>query len=182
MLPLLFVLTAFGGAIGMVHLLQRLLHVASAASTRRLNTVLAGTQIAVLVANAAWLVLGATGMSASGTQAWSQLADIPAWRLAALWAGFVTLLTLALALARPTRGVLSGLLALHSAWMIRWTLLIGGQGISRVGEGYVPYELPLGYDGLLGLLGIAGLWLALYVVLTSILPWDQRAGAQGVSS
>lgn len=182
MLPLLFVLTAFAGAVGMLHLLDRLLHAASEDGTRRLNALLAGAQLAVLAANAVWLVLGATGVSASAAHAWTQLSDIPAWRYAAAWAGAVTLVTLWLALARPTRGVLAGLLALHSAWMIRWTVLIGGQGISRVGEGYAPYELPLGYDGVLGMLGVAGLWLALYVVLISLLPWDQRGGAQGASS
>lgn len=182
MLPVLFILTAGAGAIGMVHVLDRVLGTANDTDARRLNRLLVALQIAVLIANAAWLALGATGWSASGADALAQLADIAEWRYAALWAGLVTLVTLALALRRPAAGLLVGLLALHSAWMLRWTVLIGGQGVSRIGEGYVAYTLPLGFDGVLGLLGIAGLWLALYVVLVSVLPWDHAAQPQGVQS
>jgi len=182
MLPLLFVLTAFSGAIGMVHVLDRMLNAVTEDATRRLNRLLVAAQVAVLTANAAWLALGLAGWSASGAQAWSELAGVGAWRYAAAWAGTVTLVTLWLARRRPARGLLIGVLTLHSAWMIRWTILIGGQGVSRIGEGYSAYQLPLGFDGVLGLLGIAGLWLALYVVLISFLPWDNRAAAQGAAS
>lgn len=182
MLPVLFVLTAYAGAVGMIHVLDRLLGTARAAATVRLNRLLVGLQLAILGANAAWLALGASGLSASGAQALAQLADIAAWRYAAAWAGFVTVVTLAIAWRRPQHGLLAGLLTLHSAWMIRWTVLIGGQGVSRLGEGYLAYSLPLGADGALGMIGIAGLWLALYLVLVSVLPWGNRAPSQGVQS
>lgn len=181
-LPVLFLLTAVAGAIGMVNVLDRLLSAKDPASTARLNRLLAGVQAGVLAANVAWLALGATGVSESGAEALAQLADIGAWRYAAFWAGTVTVVTLVLALRRPTDGLLAGLLALHSAWMIRWTVLIGGQGVSRVGEGYAAYEIPLGFDGLLGLVGIAGLWVALYAVFISLLPWDNSPQPEGVPS
>ncbi|HQV09413.1 MAG TPA: hypothetical protein PLL04_09685, partial [Thauera sp.] len=86
-------------------------------------------------------------------------------------------LTLVLALMRPRQGLLTGLLAMHSAWMMRWTLFIGGQEIPKTGAGFYQYHLPLGQDGWLGLIGTAGLWIFVFIVLTSLLPWgDTRDG------
>ena len=66
---------------------------------------------------------------------------------------------------------------MHSAWMMRWTLFIGGQEIPKTGAGFYQYHLPLGQDGWLGLIGTAGLWIFVFIVLTSLLPWgDTRDG------
>jgi tetrathionate reductase subunit C len=37
------------------------------------------------------------------------------------------------------------------------------------------YFLTLTPDGLLGIVGMVGLCLTIYIVLTSLIPWDDRA-------
>jgi tetrathionate reductase subunit C len=91
--------------------------------------------------------------------------------MTAFWAGAAALATAALALV-PRLGWLAGLLALHAAWMFRWTIFIGGQTLPKTGAGFYAYHLPLGHDGLLGILGTGGLCLFLLIALTSLLPWN----------
>ena len=104
------------------------------------------------------------------------------WRLSALWAVAAAVMTFALSLSRRGSGLAIGLLALHSAWMMRWTIFIGGQELPKTGAGYYSYQLPLGPEGLLGIAGTAGLWIFLFVALTTLLPLERigrpdRAGA-----
>lgn len=83
---------------------------------------------------------------------------------------------MALAIWRPaTSGLMTGLIALHSAWMMRWTILIGGQSIPKTGAGLYDYHLPLGSDGLLGIVGTLGLWIALLLLMLEYLPWAGAA-------
>lgn len=180
LLPVQFAVTALAGAAGLVLLIERAMGVASAGASRRLNRVLAATQALALAVGAAWIVLGASGWSADHAQALAQVLPSTAWRVTAVWAAGAALATLWLAVKRPEQGLLAGLIALHSAWMMRWTVFIGGQSIAKTGAGYYGYGLPPGYDGLLGIVGTVGLWLALYVLFISFLPWGKHAaGAQG---
>ena len=55
-------------------------------------------------------------------------------------------------------------------------IFIGGQEIPKTGAGYYSYSLPLGPEGLLGIIGTAGLCVFLYVLITTVLPLD-RLGA-----
>lgn len=48
-----------------------------------------------------------------------------------------------------------------SAWAFRWALFMGVQGVPKFGAGLYLYHMPLGGDGLLGMLGVAGLCVAL---------------------
>lgn len=175
MLPVLFALTAFAGAIGMVHLLDRVLGADTVEATARLNRLLLVTQVLVVVASALWL-----GLSASDGF-WTQLAPHLSWQAAGAYWAAATLLVLWLAYKHDASGWLIGMLAVHNAWLIRWTALIGGQGFSKIGEEFRPYSLPMGYDGLLGLAGIVGLWVALFIVLVTVLPWGNRT-EQGAAS
>lgn len=72
------------------------------------------------------------------------------------------MLTLVLAWKWPGSGLVIGLLALHSAWMMRWSTFIGGQEVPKTGAGYYTYSLPLGPEGLMGIVGTAGLWVFLF--------------------
>jgi len=168
LLPAQFMVTALAGGIGLTLLLQRLSGPAAAAPG--LARALAATQALALLIGAIWLALGYTGASPSHAQALALVAPATAWQLTALWAAGSAALTLWLALRRPGSGLLLGLLALHSAWMMRWTVFIGGQAIPKTGAGFYQYELPLGYDGLLGIVGTCGLWVALFIALTTLLP------------
>ncbi|NYS35558.1 hypothetical protein HZZ02_17940, partial [Streptococcus danieliae] len=41
--------------------------------------------------------------------------------------------------------------------------------------GLCDYHLPMGNDGLLGIIGTAGLWIALLLLILEFLPWAGRA-------
>jgi tetrathionate reductase subunit C len=73
--------------------------------------------------------------------------------------------------------VLVALLALHGAWMVRWLLLMGGQGIPKMGAAFRGYFATFTPDSVLGIVGTAGLFLALSVLLTSFIRWDETAQA-----
>lgn len=179
LLPVQFAVTALAGAVGLVLLLERRFAAEPADTLPRLNRVLAATQVAALLVGAVWLALGLFGLSSSHAEALAEVAPSAAWRITALWAAGSAAATLWLAWRRPAHGLLVGLIALHSAWMMRWTVFIGGQEIPKIGAGYYRYQLPLGHDGLLGIVGTAGLWLLLFILLTSFLPWGddtRRAG------
>ena len=173
-LPVQFAVTALAGGIGLTLILQRFAgQPVSSDDTKRLSRALAITQGLALLIGAVWLLLGLTGWSPSHAQALAQVAPSASWRLTAVWAAGSTALTLWLALRRPGSGWLIGLLALHSAWMMRWTIFIGGQEVPKTGAGFYQYQLPLGYDGLLGIVGTFGLWIALFIALTTLLPVDR---------
>ena len=105
LLPLLFVVTALAGGIGLTLLLQRLAGPPSADDTARLSRALALTQGAALVIGVVWLLLGFSGLSPIHAQALAQLAPSAAWKVAGLWAAGSTALTLWLALLPPIEGM-----------------------------------------------------------------------------
>ena len=97
------------------------------------------------------------------------------WRIVfalSVGAGLALLLGAAWMLRTP-RGVAHGWwlapLALLAAWSFRWAVLMDVQTVPKYGAGLYPYQLPLGSDGLLGILGIFGLWLAVMMVLPGII-------------
>ncbi len=175
LLPPLLAVTAFTGGLGMTALF--------AAATRQhagaplLNRGIALTQWLTLALLAAWLVSGRTGLSAPAAEALDALRASAGWAMTFGWLLAATLLTLWVAHRRPQSLVLVALLALHAAWAFRWVLLMGGQAIPRVGSAFHTYSLTLTPDGLLGIVGTAGLFLAIYIVLTSFIPWNEPARA-----
>lgn len=175
LLPLQFFLTAFGGAVGLTMVFHHLARRADGEELRLMGRTLGWTQLAVLAAGGVWLLLGLTGISPTHALALAQVADATQWRLTALWAVAATLATLWLAWRRPGSGLLPGLLAMHSAWMMRWTIFIGGQTVPKTGAGLYSYQLPLGPEGLLGIVGTAGLWMFFLVLLTALLPLERVA-------
>jgi len=54
---------------------------------------------------------------------------------------------------------------------------MGGQAIPKMGAAFRTHALTLTPDGVLGIVGTAGLFLAVYIVLTSFIPWDEPAQA-----
>jgi tetrathionate reductase subunit C len=88
-----------------------------------------------------------------------------------------------LALARPVEGfvwrrgaIALSLTLLTAAWMFRWTLFMSVQGVPKYGAGLYVYRMPLGGDGLLGMLGMFGLCAAL---LAGILALANVSHARG---
>lgn len=175
-LPLQFVTTAFVGAIGLCLLLNRFIGGRNIQLEIGLNRLLVLALAVVLTLGGGWLFVSMSGISASHSAAFSQVAGMPQWQLSAVWAVLATILPMALALWRPaSSGLITGLIAVHSAWMMRWTIFIGGQTIPKTGAGLYDYHLPLGTDGLLGIVGTLGLWIALLLLMVEYLPWAGRA-------
>lgn len=181
LLPLQLFVTGLAGAIGWVLVANRWLGDADARLEARCNRALALAQCLVLALGVTWLALGASGASASHSEALAQVATLPAWQTTAAWALAATIVPIVLAAKWPTRsGLITGLIALHSAWMIRWTVFIGGQALPKTASGAYDYSLPLGSDGLLGILGTAGLCFVAGVVLVTALPWAGSAFVRAV--
>jgi len=179
-LPVQFFITAVAGAIGLVLVLDHFVGDGRAVEDAPLLRLLAATQVLVLAVGAAWLLLGITGFSPRHAEALAQVAPSTAWRITAVWATGSALATFWLGFfaRHPAWRLTAGLVALHSAWMMRWTVFIGGQEIPKTGAGYYVYHLPLGHEGLLGIAGTAGLWLTVLILLISVLPWAGQRRAQ----
>ncbi|HUY02457.1 MAG TPA: NrfD/PsrC family molybdoenzyme membrane anchor subunit [Rhodocyclaceae bacterium] len=177
-LPPQFAATAFAGAIGLALLFNRLIGDHDAQIEIGLNRLLALALAAVLTLGGGWLFVSMSGISPAQSVAFSEVAGMPQWQLTAVWAVLATILPMALAIWRPaSSGLITGVIAVHSAWMMRWTILIGGQSIPKTGAGFYDYHLPLGNDGLLGIVGTLGLWIALLLLMVDYLPWAGRAFA-----
>ncbi len=179
LLPVQFAVTAFAGAVGLTLLFNRFgpaRH--DAVLIGRMSRVLAVSQLAALLVGVLWLVLGVSGLAPVHAEALAEVAHSPGWQLTAVWAAGATVLTLLLSWWRPGSGLLVGLLALHSAWMMRWTIFIGGQEVPKTGAGFYSYSLPLGPEGLMGIVGTAGLWVFILVLLTTVLPLERLASAR----
>jgi len=108
----------------------------------------------------------------SVTEAALLLDTSPSWQLAAIWV-LVTLALLALVLALrhlpQTLVILVSLTAVHLAWGFRWIVLIQAQTDPKYGAGTYFYQLPWGPEGLLGIAGTFGLWIALMVLVSELI-------------
>ncbi|HEY0834922.1 MAG TPA: NrfD/PsrC family molybdoenzyme membrane anchor subunit [Azospirillum sp.] len=170
-LPVQFLATALVGASGLVLLLNRFAGDGDRVVEVQGNRLLASFLGAVMVLGGLWLALGLFGLDDTHARALRSVEGSEAWRVTAVWAVAATVLPLIIAVARPSgTGLLTGLIAVHSAWMFRWTVFIGGQTVPKTGAGFYEYALPAGPEGMLGILGSAGLWLFLLIVITSVLP------------
>ena len=175
-LPLLFVVTAFIGALGMIALFE------AVGGRCPVNTVLIHRWLpravqASLGLVALWLVSGLSGLSTPAADALAAMQGSFGWWMTGLWWLGSSLLLLWLLRAGPDALALPALLALHAAWLVRWIVFIGGQGLPKLGATRPAYFLTLSPDSLLGIVGMAGLCVAIYILLTGFIPWDDRAEA-----
>lgn len=171
-LPLQFAATAFAGAIGLMLLFNRFIGGRNTQLEAGLNRLLALSLALVLTLGGIWLFVNLSGVSPAHSAAFGQVAGMTQWQLTAVWAVLATVIPMVLAIRLPaSSGLLTGLIAVHSAWMMRWTIFIGGQTIPKTGAGLYDYHLPLGSEGLLGIAGTAGLWIALLLLMLDFLPW-----------
>lgn len=169
LIPVFFAATALAGAFGMTALFEVI-------AGRREAKVLSGglrfSQWTVLLIIAAWLVM-ALGGAAPYREA---LATIHGgWTAAWIW--FIVSVALTLWLARGSSLLLPALFALHGAWLARWLVFMGGQSVPKLGSTHTAQTLSLTPDSLLGIIGTAGLCLFIYIVLTSLVRWDDSAHA-----
>jgi tetrathionate reductase subunit C len=172
LLPVQFVATAVAGATGLALLLARVACGLGTTADRLGNGVLAAALAAVAVLGAIWfaLALGLTGSSEA--RALAQVAGSDAWRTSALWLAAAVVVPFLVAVVRPVgSGWLTGLVALNAAWMLRWTVFVGGQEMPKTGAGLYHHPLAIGPEGLTGIVGTAGLAVVALVVLTTLVAW-----------
>jgi tetrathionate reductase subunit C len=172
-LPLLFLVTALSGGLGMTGLFEAVSGNKEAAPL--LNRWLVRSQWATLLLLAVWGLLGASGLSGAAAEALAAMQGEFSWWVTGAWLMGSTLLTLWLASSRRHTLVLPALFALQGAWLVRWVVLMVSQSLPKMGATTPRYFLTLTPDGLLGIVGMVGLCLTIYIVLTSLIPWDDRA-------
>lgn len=184
LLPLQFLITALVGALGLLLVLNRTVGDRDMQVEARLNRLMVWSLAAVLAVGGLWLSAGLSGLFPDHARALAEVSGSAAWRLTALWASASALVPLVLAVKWPAgSGWATGLIALHSAWMFRWTVFIGGQEVPKTGAGFYHYSLPLGPEGLTGIVGTAGLWLFVLLALTALVSWSPArnlSSAKGV--
>ena len=121
---------------------------------------------------AVWAVAGWLGQGRSFQAALQLWQQFPVWRLSMLGsavAGAALLWALVRGgqrMACPRYTLALGLGLAAAAWAFRWALFMGVQGVPKYGAGLYIYHMPLGGDGLLGMLGVAGLCIALVTLAT----------------
>ena len=173
LLPLLFLVTALSGGLGMTGLFEALSGNKTAAPL--LNRWLVRSQWATLLLLAVWGLLGVSGLSSAAAEALAAMQGEFSWWVTGAWLVASTLLTLWLASARRHTLVWPALFALQGAWLVRWVVLMASQSLPKMGATTQHYALTLTPDGLLGIVGMVGLCLTIYIVLTSLVPWDETA-------
>lgn len=178
LLPWQFATTALLGAAGLALLLARFALGLGTAIDRLGNRLLAVAALLVIALGAAWFALALAQPNGPEGRALAQVAGSSRWLTSAVWLGGATLAALVIAVVRPVgSGWLTGLLALNAAWLFRWTIFVGGQDMPKTGAGLYAHPLALGPEGLLGIVGTAGLFLAVVVILTTLVPWSGSAEA-----
>lgn len=182
-LPVNLLLTAMVGTLGAILFLQRWV-TGSDRDDEHFTTRL--FFIALLLTAAGALGWGITGWlfgSVSFDEAMRLFDRFGYWRFLFYGSSIAGLLLVAATmrlLRRPQlsdRAWLLGPVALLAAWSFRWAVLMNVQTVPKYGAGLYPYQLPLGSDGLLGILGTFGLWVAVLVIVTALLTWSPTAPA-----
>ena len=173
-LPPLMATSALLAACGTLTLLNRVLHGYQASTQDRLLQWVRASFGLFALCLIGWALFD----KGSAHEAAQLLDTSPSWQLAAIWV-LVTLALLALVLAvRRLPSVLMlvvSLTAVHLAWGFRWIVLIQAQTDPKYGAGTYFYQLPWGPEGLLGIAGTFGLWLALMVLVSEFIRHQPRS-------
>ncbi|EED67597.1 NrfD/PsrC family molybdoenzyme membrane anchor subunit [Comamonas testosteroni] len=139
-----------------------------------------------LIASAlTWGIAGIAGQSPSFDMAMRLFREFPVWRISMLGSAvFGTAVVMALLrgehrMAAKGYTLVLGTGLAASAWAFRWALFMGVQGVPKFGAGLYLYSMPLGGEGLMGMLGVAGLCVALVAMATwalELFPAREPAG------
>lgn len=172
-LPLNFALTGWLSALGAILLVGRWLPggmaVLPAMSLRRLSLM---SLLLLTLSAAAWVLSGLLGFDNSFPAALKLLQNYPTWRISfmasVVLAGFLFFMLRVSPnrLCRPGHSLITALTMLAAAWVFRWIVLMSVQGVPKYGAGLYIHSMPLGSNGLLGMVGVFGLCVALLAVIT----------------
>lgn len=172
-LPINFALTGWLSAMGAMLLVARWLPGGLAAVPTLLVQRLSLIAVALLIVCAsAWVAAGFFGQDTSYQAALRLFELFPVWRLSLFSSLLVGLGLLALlvrnhkSLTGYVYSLLVAALMLSAAWVFRWVIFMSVQGVPKYGAGLYIYNMPLGGDGLLGMVGVFGLCIALIAIIT----------------
>lgn len=132
---------------------------------------------AICLSACLWVINGMVNGNRSFTAAVELFSSYPTWKISFLAsiAGGVLIMLMLLGPARLLQHKLYSLIAalalLSSAWIFRWIIFMAVQGVPKYGAGLYLYNMPLGGDGLMGMLGVLGLVSAFIAVVTSLLTY-----------
>lgn len=167
-LPINFVLTGWLGTIGAILLVTRWLPGGLDALPDGLVRRLSLAAVAMLMISAlAWCVSGVLGEDSSFRAALRLYDLFPVWRISlfgSVLAGavmFGLVVRHARFLRRPGYSLLVAVVMMAAGWIFRWIIFMSVQGVPKYGAGLYIYQMPLGGDGLLGMVGVLGLCIAL---------------------
>lgn len=192
--PVNLALTGWLATVGSMFVLERALPAALRPGAqalqvlRTLGLALAGSLVFVAFS---WVLSGMVTDSPSFDAARRLWNDFPVWRLSmAGSAVFGAAVVIALVRGKQRLGakgytLVLGLGLAGSAWAFRWALFMGVQGVPKYGAGRYLYHMPLGGDGLLGMVGVAGLCLALVTMASwglELFPTRQRTQKTGATA
>ena len=173
--PVNLALTGWLAAVGVAFVIGRFLPEALRPSTAALHALRGmGLCLAALlvVVAAAWAASGMLGMSPSFDEVMRLARDFPVWRISMVGSAVFGAVVIAALLRGRHRleakgfTLILGLGLAASAWAFRWALFMGVQGVPKFGAGLYLYHMPWGGDGLMGMLGVAGLCVALVALAT----------------
>ncbi|MDR2324247.1 MAG: polysulfide reductase NrfD [Acidovorax sp.] len=168
--PVNLALTGWLATVGCTFVLERFLpaaHRPDAAALQALRNVGLLLAAALVAAALIWAATGLAGGNPSFDAALRLWNDFPVWRMTMLGSAlFGAVVVGALLRGKHRLGakgftLVLGLGLAAAAWAFRWALFMGVQGVPKFGAGLYLYHMPLGGDGLLGMLGVAGLCVAL---------------------
>ncbi|HBI82866.1 polysulfide reductase NrfD [Orrella sp. NBD-18] len=188
-LPINFALTGWMSALGAMLLIVRWLPGGlgkeSAELLRRLGLVALGLAFASAIV---WTIMGALGHDASFTMAKKLYEQFPVWKLSVvgsvLTAAFILglLLRHSRFLMRPHYSMLVAAALMASAWVFRWIIFMAVQGVPKYGAGLYLYHMPIGGDGLLGILGMFGLCVTIIAAILFLLEKFPKYAVRSQSS
>lgn len=173
--PLNLALTGWLATVGVMFVLERFLPSALRPGTEALQTLRRlglGLALVLLLSALAWAAVGWFSASPSFRAALRLWRDFPVWRVGMVLSAVGGLAVL-VALLRGRQRLVAwgytlvlGLGLAASAWAFRWALFMSVQGVPKFGAGLYLYTMPLGSDGLMGMVGVAGLFVALVAAVT----------------
>ncbi|MGV3002080.1 NrfD/PsrC family molybdoenzyme membrane anchor subunit [Vibrio sp. E150_018] len=180
--PILWFVTAFFGAIGFTLFILNLIPSQDKA-IQLTSTDMSLLKRCVEICSVLSLILLPIWVS---NGAYMNLLQYGSWfsNLVLMMAAFVACLMMAMVVMRGQQFKRLSLLAcsaltIATCWAIRWMTMIEVQTLPKYDQGPYPYDLPLGAPGMLGVVGMAGLWLLLAVILTEVV---QSKSEKSVSS
>lgn len=171
--PLLWFMTAFMGAIGLSMLILALMPKSPTHYSISLSITDRKIIKRILVLTATISLVSLPIWAANHTHHNLLNIDIWQWRFATLVSGFIACIVVGFWLTRCTLARLQLLIistiTLLTCWYLRWVTMMDVQTLANYDVGPYPYTLPMGPNGLLGIFGMLGLWLAIALVITELL-------------